>query len=176
MRHDDAGDRGARPRRQPGERAHARASSSWSTCRARPTSPAWSPTARSRRADPALEERTGPRVGDGLVRLEPDGTIIYASPNALSAFHRLGRHRSGAVRADRRADQHGGRRPVRRQRPRRRGGRRGRRRASGHHRGRGRRGDRSRSGRCRCARAARRSARWCSCRTSPSCAAGTGRS
>ncbi len=38
----------------------------------------------------AAEEGTGPRVGDGLVRLEPDGTIIYASPNALSAFNRLG--------------------------------------------------------------------------------------
>ena len=36
------------------------------------------------------EEGAGPRVGDGLVRLEPDGTIIYASPNALSAFSRLG--------------------------------------------------------------------------------------
>ncbi|MDT4932572.1 MAG: two-component system, sensor histidine kinase PdtaS [Pseudonocardiales bacterium] len=37
-----------------------------------------------------LEEGSGPRVGDGVVRLEPDGTIIYASPNALSAFRRLG--------------------------------------------------------------------------------------
>jgi two-component sensor histidine kinase len=37
-----------------------------------------------------LEEGAGPRVGDGLVRLEPDGTIIYASPNALSCFNRLG--------------------------------------------------------------------------------------
>ena len=37
-----------------------------------------------------IEEGAGPRVGDGLVRLEPDGTIIYASPNALSAFNRLG--------------------------------------------------------------------------------------
>ena len=36
------------------------------------------------------EEAAGPRVGDGLMRLEPDGTIIYASPNALSAFNRLG--------------------------------------------------------------------------------------
>jgi two-component sensor histidine kinase len=41
-------------------------------------------------AAPDLEEGAGPRVGDGLVRLEPDGTIIYASPNALSAFNRLG--------------------------------------------------------------------------------------
>src|ERR1700712_1989594 len=41
-------------------------------------------------ADSRLEEGAGPRVGDGLVRLEPDGTIIYASPNALSAFSRLG--------------------------------------------------------------------------------------
>ncbi|TAM86308.1 MAG: ATPase [Jatrophihabitans sp.] len=36
------------------------------------------------------EEVAGPRVGDGLLRVEPDGTIIYASPNALSAFSRLG--------------------------------------------------------------------------------------
>ena len=40
--------------------------------------------------DAGIEEAAGPRVGDGLVRLEPDGTIIYASPNALSAFNRLG--------------------------------------------------------------------------------------
>jgi two-component sensor histidine kinase len=40
--------------------------------------------------DAGAEEGSGPRVGDGVVRLEPDGTIIYASPNALSAFNRLG--------------------------------------------------------------------------------------
>jgi two-component sensor histidine kinase len=40
--------------------------------------------------DVAAKEGSGPRAGDGLVRLEPDGTIIYASPNALSAFNRLG--------------------------------------------------------------------------------------
>jgi two-component sensor histidine kinase len=40
--------------------------------------------------DARLEEGSGPRVGDGIVRVEPDGTIIYASPNALSAFSRLG--------------------------------------------------------------------------------------
>lgn len=31
-----------------------------------------------------------PRVGDGLIRLDLNGVIIYASPNALSAFNRLG--------------------------------------------------------------------------------------
>ncbi|WAX56633.1 PAS domain-containing sensor histidine kinase [Jatrophihabitans cynanchi] len=41
-------------------------------------------------ADSGIEEGSGPRVGDGVMRLEPDGTIIYASPNALSAFTRLG--------------------------------------------------------------------------------------
>jgi two-component sensor histidine kinase len=41
-------------------------------------------------APASLDEGAGPRAGDGLVRLEPDGTIIYASPNALSAFNRLG--------------------------------------------------------------------------------------
>jgi two-component sensor histidine kinase len=41
-------------------------------------------------ATATVEEGAGPRVGDGVVRVEPDGTIIYASPNALSAFSRLG--------------------------------------------------------------------------------------
>ncbi len=41
-------------------------------------------------AGAGIEEGSGPRVGDGVVRLEPDRTIIYASPNALSAFSRLG--------------------------------------------------------------------------------------
>jgi len=33
---------------------------------------------------------TGPRAGDGLLRLDPDGRVVYASPNALSAYRRLG--------------------------------------------------------------------------------------
>ena len=44
--------------------------------------------------DAPAEESAGPRVGDGLMRLEPDGTVIYASPNALSAFSRLGVNRT----------------------------------------------------------------------------------
>ncbi len=32
----------------------------------------------------------GPRAGDGLLRLDRNGTILYASPNALSGFRRLG--------------------------------------------------------------------------------------
>ncbi|HEY6812907.1 MAG TPA: histidine kinase N-terminal domain-containing protein [Propionibacteriaceae bacterium] len=31
-----------------------------------------------------------PRVGDGFIRLNPDGEVTYASPNALSAYRRLG--------------------------------------------------------------------------------------
>ena len=31
-----------------------------------------------------------PRVGDGFLRLDPDGVISYASPNAVSAFRRAG--------------------------------------------------------------------------------------
>jgi len=31
-----------------------------------------------------------PRVGDGFIRLDADGTVEYASPNALSAYRRLG--------------------------------------------------------------------------------------
>ena len=30
------------------------------------------------------------RVGDGFVRVDADGAVTYASPNALSAFRRLG--------------------------------------------------------------------------------------
>ncbi len=41
-------------------------------------------------ANASSEEGSGPRVGDGLMRLERDATIIYASPNAVSAFTRLG--------------------------------------------------------------------------------------
>ncbi|HEU0088789.1 MAG TPA: histidine kinase N-terminal domain-containing protein [Pseudonocardiaceae bacterium] len=33
---------------------------------------------------------SGPRVGDGLIRVHPTGSVIYASPNALSAYHRMG--------------------------------------------------------------------------------------
>ena len=31
-----------------------------------------------------------PRVGDGMIRLDADATVTYASPNAVSVFHRLG--------------------------------------------------------------------------------------
>lgn len=31
-----------------------------------------------------------PRVGEGIVRVDPDGTVRYASPNAVSAYRRLG--------------------------------------------------------------------------------------
>ncbi|CCI53471.1 sensor histidine kinase [Nostocoides jenkinsii] len=34
--------------------------------------------------------RGAPRVSDGLVHLNPDGVVLYATPNALSAVHRLG--------------------------------------------------------------------------------------
>jgi two-component sensor histidine kinase/PAS domain-containing protein len=39
---------------------------------------------------PTGPRRGAPRVGDGLIRLDRDGRITYASPNALSAVHRLG--------------------------------------------------------------------------------------
>ncbi len=31
-----------------------------------------------------------PRVGDGMIRVNPDGIVAFASPNALSAYRRLG--------------------------------------------------------------------------------------
>lgn len=33
---------------------------------------------------------TPPRVGDGLIRIDASGRVSYASPNARSAYHRLG--------------------------------------------------------------------------------------
>jgi two-component system, sensor histidine kinase PdtaS len=36
------------------------------------------------------QRRGAPRVGDGLLQLNADGEVLYASPNALSCFHRLG--------------------------------------------------------------------------------------
>jgi two-component sensor histidine kinase len=39
---------------------------------------------------------TSPRAGDGLIRLDARGLVAYASPNALSAYHRMG-HASDLV-------------------------------------------------------------------------------
>ena len=39
---------------------------------------------------PAPDAENAPRVGDGLVRLDRTGHVVYASPNALSAYRRLG--------------------------------------------------------------------------------------
>jgi two-component sensor histidine kinase len=43
-------------------------------------------------AAPTGLRRGAPRVGDGVIRLDVDGTVTYASPNAVSALHRLGHH------------------------------------------------------------------------------------
>jgi two-component sensor histidine kinase len=39
---------------------------------------------------PTGVRRGAPRVGDGVIRLDVDGVVTYASPNAVSALHRLG--------------------------------------------------------------------------------------
>jgi two-component system, sensor histidine kinase PdtaS len=36
------------------------------------------------------ERQLAPRVGDGMMRLDPGGMVAYASPNAVSAYRRLG--------------------------------------------------------------------------------------
>lgn len=41
-------------------------------------------------ATPTGARRGAPRVGDGLVRLNAEGIVEYASPNAVSAYRRLG--------------------------------------------------------------------------------------
>ncbi|MEV0153126.1 histidine kinase N-terminal domain-containing protein [Micromonospora sp. NPDC050686] len=45
------------------------------------------------------ETTSAPRVGDGLVRLDANGKVTYASPNAQSAYRRLG-HASHLVGED----------------------------------------------------------------------------
>ena len=40
--------------------------------------------------DGGYQFESAPRVGDGLVRLDVDGSVIFASPNARSAFTRIG--------------------------------------------------------------------------------------
>lgn len=39
---------------------------------------------------PTAPRRGAPRASDGLIRLDVDGMVTFASPNALSAFNRLG--------------------------------------------------------------------------------------
>ena len=34
--------------------------------------------------------RSSPRVGDGFIRLDVAGVVVFASPNAMSAYHRMG--------------------------------------------------------------------------------------
>lgn len=36
------------------------------------------------------ERELAPRVGDGMMRIDPNGVVVYASPNAISAYRRLG--------------------------------------------------------------------------------------
>ncbi|MBW4716272.1 sensor histidine kinase [Saccharothrix obliqua] len=47
-------------------------------------------------SEPSPDVHTSPRVGDGLIRLDASGAVVFASPNALSAYHRMG-HASDLV-------------------------------------------------------------------------------
>lgn len=40
--------------------------------------------------EPSPDVHTSPRVGDGLIRLDSAGGVVFASPNAKSAYHRMG--------------------------------------------------------------------------------------
>ncbi|MGL4743271.1 MAG: sensor histidine kinase [Dermatophilaceae bacterium] len=42
------------------------------------------------RAAPTGARRGAPRVGDGVIHLDDNGVVCYASPNAVSAVHRMG--------------------------------------------------------------------------------------
>jgi two-component sensor histidine kinase len=41
-------------------------------------------------ASEGLDSELAPRVGDGLIRLDAGGRVLFASPNAISAYRRLG--------------------------------------------------------------------------------------
>ena len=41
-------------------------------------------------SEAVVDTQTNPRVGDGLIRLDIGGRVVFASPNALSAYHRMG--------------------------------------------------------------------------------------
>ncbi|CAN5217932.1 PAS domain-containing sensor histidine kinase [soil metagenome] len=41
-------------------------------------------------AAPSSPRRAAPRASDGLIKLDVDGMVTFASPNALSAFNRIG--------------------------------------------------------------------------------------
>ena len=143
------------------------------TSAARRTSARWSPTARSRPARPSPGADTSPRAGDGVIRLDAHGLVAYASPNALSAYHRMG-HASDLVGLSLAAATRAlVARPVRRRRDRRPHRGRARRAALAADGGRGPRGASCSCGPCRCGRGATRRARWCSSATSPTCAAAT---
>ena len=125
-------------------------------------------------ADPGDEGRSTPRVGDGLVRVSSSGRGLYASPNAASAFHRLGwsdelvgadlPHVLRAVADDGFEGAEAGER-VREALP-------ARRRSAPSWRATGRRRC---SAPCRCTRAASPAVPWCWSATSPTSAAATGR-
>ncbi|RZS34036.1 two-component sensor histidine kinase [Herbihabitans rhizosphaerae] len=41
-------------------------------------------------SEPSSDVHTSPRVGDGYLRLDTSGAVVFASPNAQSAYHRMG--------------------------------------------------------------------------------------
>ena len=78
------------------------------------------------------ESEDAPRVGDGAIVLDQEGRVEYASPNAVSALHRIGVHANAEGHAPLRARPRGGGGPDRLR-----------------HRRAGHRGDRARAGRHR---------------------------
>ena len=127
------------------------------------------------RRHPGRDDLARPRVGDGLIRLDASGKVTYASPNAQSAYRRLGfaAHLVGedlAALTSRLADD-----PLEGTDAAERHPRRAARRGAGPQGDRGPRRDRAAAGAAADAGRACRSARWCWSATSPRSAAATGR-
>ena len=90
VRRDEPGDRRGRPQHQPARRAHAQpAGAVLPADRGRPD-PDDRRTATSRRPGQRSDHADSPRVGDGFLRVDAAGRVVYASPNALSVYRRLG--------------------------------------------------------------------------------------
>ena len=84
------GDRRGRPQHQPARRPHPEPAGAVLPADGRRPDPDDRAAGTSRRPGQRSDHADSPRVGDGFVRVDADGRVVYASPNALSVYRRLG--------------------------------------------------------------------------------------
>ena len=84
------GDRRDRPPHQPARRPHAEPARALLPADRRRPDPDDRHAATSRRPGQRGDHADSPRVGDGFLRVDAAGRVVYASPNAQSVYRRLG--------------------------------------------------------------------------------------